>query len=254
MLGISSSSKEQIANVVEEMFDSLALKFIGDIPRLKNKKLLVISSEPNLGLSHLFIQAMENKVPNHVEKDVLKSLLNSAFGYIEGLKSRTMSNVAERIDGLVKDAKLNNRKPNEQEVQDVLDEELQKARSQMLTIAEAESTKLRNVGTMMQISRVASDIGDSDPTVFFIVIRDNVTCKECIRLHLMPNQITPRLWKFSELKNSYGKRGDQFPSLFNRHPGCRCSLSYLSSGFSFNEQGKVTYKQENYDAYAKQRS
>lgn len=253
MKGISSSGKERIAAVVEEMFDTIALQFIGDIPKLRNKKALVISSKRNYGLPHLFVQAMQNRVPNEVESDVLKSLLESAYGYVESLKSRTKSNVTERIDGVIREASLNNRQASESDIRDILQEELSKARVHMKSIAEAEATKLRNLGTMMDISRVAANLGDDDPTVFFVVVKDGATCKECVRLHLREDQITPRLWKFSELKQGYHRRGENNPSAFGLHPHCRCTLTYLSAGFGFNEQGKVSYQSEDYNAFSKQR-
>lgn len=253
MIGLLSSSKDQIAAVVEDMFDTIALQFIGDIPKLKNKKMLTISSKRNFGLSHLFVQAMQNKTPNPIEQDVLKSLLESANGYIESLKSRTRSNVTERIDGIIKEARYQGRAVSEQEIQDVLAEELGKARSHMKAIAESEATKLRNLGTMMDISRVAANLGDNDPTVFFVVVKDGATCKECVKLHLIPDQITPRLWKFSELKQGYHKRGEENPSAFGLHPHCRCTLTYLSQGFGFDRSGKVSYKAEDYSAFKKQR-
>lgn len=254
MIGINSSNKEQIASIVENMFDNIALQFIGDIPKLKNKKTLIISSKRNYGLSHLFVQAMQNKSPNPIESDVLKSLLESAYGYIESLKNRTKSNVTERLDGIMREAKLQGRSVSRQELTDIISEELGKARSHMKAIAESESTKLRNLGTMMDISRVAANLGDSDPTVFFVVVKDGATCKECLKLHLMPDELTPRLWKFSELKQGYHKRGEANPSAFGLHPHCRCTLTYLSSGFGFDNQGKVSYNSENYNAYSKQRN
>ncbi len=253
MFGISSSGKEQIAKIIEDMFDSIALQFIGDIPKLKKAKSLVISSKRNLGLSNLFVQAMRNKAPNEIESDALKSLLESAFGYVESLKSKTKTNVTERIDGLAKEARMRNQKIDENEVNLVIAEEMAKAKSHMQAIAESEATKLRNLGTMMDISRVASSVGDNDPTVFFVVVKDGVTCKECMRLHLMPDQVTPRLWKFSELKQGYHKRGEDNPSAFGLHPHCRCTLTYLSQGFGFDKNGMLSYQGEDYSAYRSQR-
>ena len=252
MFGISSSGKDQIASIVERMFDSIALQFIGDIPKLKHAKSIIISSKRNFGLADLFVQAMYNKTPNEIEADMLKSLLNSAFGYIDSLKSKTQSNVTERIDGLVKEHKLRGDKPNEQDIQNILDEELQKAKSHMKTIAESESTKLRNLGTVADISRVAANLGDSDPTVYFVVIKDSKTCKECLRLHTVDGT-TPRLWLFSELKQSYHKRGEDKPSSFGLHPHCRCTLQYLAKSWGFDKQGKITYIGQNFDAYEDQR-
>ena len=80
MIGISSSGKENINKIVENMFDRIALSFLGNIPRLQNKKLMVFSTQSNIGLPHLFVQAMQNKPLNAIEHDVLKSLLVSADG------------------------------------------------------------------------------------------------------------------------------------------------------------------------------
>lgn len=252
MIGLSSKVKEALNGAVEDIFDRIALDFIGDIPKLRHAKRLVITSQRNLGLAHLFIQAMGNKRPNPIEQDVLKSLLESAFGYVESLKNKTKSNITERIDGLAREAKIKNEKMKEEDVQSVISEEFKKAKTHMQTISESESTKLRNLGTMMDISRVAADLGDSDPTVFFVVVKDSATCKECIRLHLTPSG-QPRLWKFSELKQGYHKRGEDNASAFGLHPHCRCTLTYLSRGFGFDEEGLVTFKHEGFDAYSRQK-
>jgi hypothetical protein len=253
MYGISSSGKESINRVVEDIFDKIALQLIGDIPKLKYKKLLLISSTPNFGLANLFVQAMSNKTPNAIEQDALKSLLESSFGYIESLKSKTRSNVTERVDGLVKEAKARDQKVSENQVQQVIDEELAKARAHLKAIVESESTKLRNVGSAMDISRVAASSGDDDPTVFFVVVKDSRTCEECKRLHLNPDG-TPKVWRFSELKQGYHKRGEDSPSAFGLHPHCRCTLTYLSKGFGFDKKGKVTFKSTSHDEFSSQRA
>jgi hypothetical protein len=253
MIGLSSKIKSALNLTIEDIFDNIALSFIGNIPKLREKKRLVISSQPNLGLAHLFIQAMGNRTPNPIEQDVLQSLLESSYGYIDALKNKTKSNITERIDGLSREAGLRGVGMRPEDVRAAISEELFKAKSHMQAIAESESTKIRNLGTMMDISRVASGIGDSDPTVFFVVIKDQTTCKECIRLHLMPDHSTPRLWKFSELKQGYHKRGEDMASAFGLHPHCRCTLTYLSKGFGFNENGYVTYVGENHDAYSRQK-
>ncbi len=253
MLGISSRAKEALDGVVESIFDRVALQFIGDIPKLRNKKTLVISGQKNFGLAHLFVQAMGNRPPNIIEQDFLKGLLNSSFEYIESLKNRTKANIVEKLDALAREASIKNEELSEDNIQSAIGEEFRKAKSHMQAIAESESTKLRNLGHMMDITRVASDLGDSDPTVFFVVFKDQSTCKECIRLHLMPDGSTPRLWKFSELKQGYHKRGEDAPSAFGLHPHCRCTLVYLSRGFGFDEFGKLSYRTEGFDAYSKQK-
>jgi len=253
MNGISSSGKENIGAIVENMFDNIALQFLGNLPRFKNKKTMAFSTSPNMGLSHLFVQAMENRVPNSIEQDALKGLLSSADGYIESVKNSTKSNLIERLDGLTKEASLLGQRVSESAVQAAITEEMHKARFKLLAIVESEATKLRNIGTLMSITRMAASVGDSDPTVFFIVVKDNSVCKECLRLHLMPDGTTPRLYKFSELKQGYHKRGENMPSAFGLHPHCRCTLSYLTRGFTFDKNGKLDYESDGFDLYSQQR-
>jgi hypothetical protein len=253
VIGVSGSTKQNIGKIVDDMFDNIALQLIGDIPRLRNKKLAIISMEHHFGLANLFVQAMQNKVPNALEQDLLRGLLASTDGYIESLKNKTRTNITERIDGRIREAKLKGQKVSEADILADISDEMKKAKTHMTAIVESEASKLRNLGTMTSISRMAASVGDDDPTVFFSVLRDNVTCKECIKLHLMPDGVTPRLWKFSELKQGYHKRGEENASAFGLHPNCRCTLVYLSRGFGFNEMGKTSYQEEGYDAYKSQR-
>ena len=183
---------------------------------------------------------------------MLKGLLTSADGYIQSLKFKTKSNLTERIEGLVREATLMGNKVDPALIESAIEGEMKKARSNLMAIVEAESTKFRNLGTLMDITRVASSLGDNDPTVFFVVIKDASTCKECVRLHLREDGVTPRLWKFSQLKQGYHKRGEDAPSAFGLHPHCRCSLTYLSRGFGFNSEGRLTYVAEHHDEHSKQ--
>lgn len=254
MNGISGSGKDRIHAIVEEMFDNLAFQLVGGLPKLQETKRLFISTERHFGLANLFVQAMANKTPNQIEKDVLRSLLESAHGHLEGLKNRTRAHVAERLDGLAREAKLRKEKLEVETIRAAIAEEMAKARSAMMTIVEAEATKLRNLGSMMDITRVASSISDEDPTVFFVVVKDDVTCKECIRLHLMADQMTPKLWKLSELKQGYHKRGENHPSAFGLHPHCRCTLTYLPKSYGFNAKGRLSFIDLGHDHFSTQRT
>lgn len=251
MIGIPSKTKEAINISIEDLFDKLALDLLGEVPRLRNKKLLIITAKKNFGLPHLFVQAMANKTPNYLEEDVLKGLLDSSHNYIEALKNNTKSHVTERIDGLFRKAKAKRQKIEAEEVQAILDEELAKSKAKLKTIVETESTKFRNLGSAMDISRMASTIGDSDPAVFFVVVRDAATCQDCIRLHIGDNG-APRVWKLSEVKQAYFKRGEDRPSIFGLHPNCRCTLTYLSKGFGFDKSGLLTFKGESHDEHSHQ--
>jgi hypothetical protein len=253
VFGLSASSKEQVSSLIEDMFGKLALQFIGAIPRYKGQKTIIISGRKDYGLPELFVQAMSNRSPNELEQDALRGFLDTANSYIDALKIRAKTNVIEQIDALARESKANDRKVDREDIQAILDTEMRKAKSSLKTIAESESTKLRNLGTLMNIGRLASNLGDDDPSVFFIVVKDDVTCEECKRLHLMPDGSTPRVWKLSELGQGYHKRGENMPSVFGLHPHCRCTLTYLSEGFGFDKRGKLKYHAQVYSEFKKQR-
>jgi hypothetical protein len=256
VLGISSSARESIVAAVERMFDKLAYAFLGDIPRLRDRKILTFSANPSntSTLAHIFLECLNGQIPNHIERDVLKSILNNAHGYVESLKNKTASNVAEGIDALVKEAKANGSQVDRDEIHSIFSAEMDKARKHMKTITEAETTKTRNVAFTTDISKVASSIDDNDPTVFFVVVRDGETCEECMKLHMMPDKVTPRLWKLRDVAAGYHKRGEDRPSMCGEHPHCRCSITYLPKSFGFNSSGHITYIKPDFDAYEEQKA
>jgi hypothetical protein len=251
MYGISSSGKEAIEIAISKMFDSLAYKFLGNIPKLRDKSPF-FSSSPKFSLAHIFIQAMNNKEPNYFERDVLRGILNSSYGYVEGLKNRTSSNIVESVDALVREAKTKGESISSVQVAEVISVGMEKAKSDMKLIAEAETTKTRNLGHAMDIASKAEQQGIEDPTVFFIVVRDGLLCSECKHLHMLEDGVTPRVFKMSEVSMGWHKRGDDRPSACGEHPFCRCSYSMLSPGWGFRA-GFVSFIGEGYDEYKKQR-
>ena len=251
MYGISSSGKDAIALAVEKMFDQLAYNLLGNIPKLKEKSPF-FSSSPNFSLAHIFIQALGQKEPNVFQREVLKGLLNSSHRFVESLKNKTSSNVVEAIDALVKESKIRSDLITTVQVAEVMAQEMEKARSQMKLIAEAETTKTRNFGHLSEIVSNTKNEGLDDPTVFFIIVRDGATCKECLRLHMMPDEVTPRVWKMSELSMGWHKRGEDRPSACGEHPFCRCSLTQLPPGWGF-KAGYLSFISLDWNEYKKQR-
>jgi hypothetical protein len=252
MYGISSSGKESIAIAIEKMFDVLAYKLLGSIPKLRKKSPFFGSNSP-FSLAHIFIQALNNREPNHFEKDVLHSILNSSYGYIESLKHKTSSNIVEAVDALVKESKNRDEYVSTNDVAGIMATEMDKARAHMKLIAEAETTKTRNIGHTMEIAKQAESQGVDDPTVFFIVVRDGSLCSECKRLHMLDDGVTPRVWKMSEMSMAWHKRGEDRPSCNGEHPFCRCSLSQLPYGWGFKD-GFVSFISLDWDEYKNQRN
>jgi intein/homing endonuclease len=220
MRGISSSSKNKIHELIDDLFDKMTLQLVGEVPSLRNKKSIIFTSKPDLTLAHIFLKTLGSERLLPQEREALKNLLSTAEEYVSSLRAKTKAQVTESIDSYVKEQYLKNEKPSTVEIKNIINENLEKAKNHFKTIAEAESTKARNMGKALQIGKVAASQGVSDPNVYFVVVKDGKTCSECVRLHLMPDLITPRVWKLSEIGFGYHKKGENNPKIAGLHPHC----------------------------------
>ena len=237
MKGLPSSTKDLISSTIEGLFDRMAFRLIGY--DFRNKKYAVFTSNgQNMGLSQLFMQAIGERYPNQIEQDAMKKLLGTAHDYLDGLKNRTMATVSNEIDSYVIDQQNKGQPVSDLEIQRKLIDGLIKAKSGLNTIAAAETTKIRNVGTAMQISRVAADMGVGDPNISFLTIRDGIRCRECLRVHVLPDKITPRVFKMSQVSSSYHVNGSEYPSLGGLHPHCVTGEMKLHT-----DKGLFTFKE-----------
>jgi hypothetical protein len=110
----------------------------------------------------------------------------------------------------------------------------------MQAIAESESTKMRNLGhDDGHFARQRLSIGDSDPTVFFVVVKDNTTCKECYAgSTLMPDgsHYAKALEVLSAQAGLPQARRGQWPRPLAYIHTAAAHLTYLSKGFGFQRK------------------
>jgi len=172
---LSSKGRESVEDLVEDFFDSMALALLGRVPSSK-KKTIIFSTKPNYNLPYLFVQAMNNQTPNPVERDQLKSAIRNANNYIDALKAKAKSQLVDRIDSTIKEYDAKGRSPTEKTIRTIIKDQMGESKKHFRTIADSESTKIRNTGSAMFISRVAASIGEKDPTVFFVVVKDQHMC------------------------------------------------------------------------------
>ena len=211
-----------------------------------------VSVKPELTLPAIFIAASieERNKPN---LELMASLERIAEGYLDAHKEATKAKVVQTIDAFLRDAEHKNIKTD---VVTVLGGQLEKVWAKLKTdmnrIVNTEATINRNVGTLDGIVKVNAASGIADPVVYFVVVKDNVTCEECIRLHLMPDKITPKCWYLSEVGSSYHKKGEESPKIGGLHPHCRCSLVTLLPGYGFTG-GSLMFIKHGHEEILKQR-
>jgi hypothetical protein len=232
---------DRIQDFVSAKFDKIALRFLGIIPRLSRNKTELRTTRSSL--ASLFLQALGTRAPNQTEEDALKMCLRIASDYMESLKQKTQAEILVNLNEEFR------KKPDAVNVSRIVREGFNKATTHLNVVLNAESNRCVNTANSLKIQKVGASQGVEDPTVFFVVQIDEKNHEATKRLHLMPDGATPRLWKLSQLSQKYFQKDDMVPSVLGTHPYCRCFLSYLPLGYSFAQNGKVTYKEKGWDEY-----
>ncbi len=252
MKGLSLKAFEAIERMIKNRFDSISMRFLGLIPEKSKTKQIVFSTSKDSIVS-LFLQALGTKEPNTIEEQTLKTMMRVSSGYLDALRDRSTAKIMNEVNSHAIAQSFKNQPVSVKQVDAIINKEMSKAGNNLKMIVNSESNKAANTGTALQISKIAEEKGEEDPTVFFIVVKDEVTGPEEWVLHLLPDRVTPRLWKLSEIGAGYHKVGDPNPKLPGLHPNCRCKLTYLAKGWGFNEAGKVKFIGLDHDEFIRQR-
>ena len=263
--------ESMLPDEVKEVFERLKLKLLG--PEYVSKAFIFqIKSDydPKLTIKGAFTEAFRtNALSDNIPKDEVEILERNALNYINTLENKALSDYNRIIvNGLLDIKRLASQ--SDKDFRDILlsdegQEILKKIKEELLRQSErinaaAESilnTELHtalNVGSYTGIIEASQKMGIEDPTVFKIGVLDDKRCKHCWRLWTLPDKITPRVYKLSELVSSPGDWRKPDPSIAPTHPNCRDVLTILVKGFSFDANGRVVYKGKDWDEYAHQRS
>lgn len=238
---------KQIGAAVDLVFDRVLRRFLERDVGDKQ-----IAFTPRVTLPQLYGAAAQEEGARP-DEHVLDTLMEIAEGYLEAQRSRTKSQVVNAVRSWLAEAHAGG---VDTDLDTVLGGELArvfgKAHDAVKTILETESTTARNTGGMEGIVRVNAASGIEDPIVYFVVVHDDDLCDECKRLHLLDDEITPRLWYMSELKHGYHVKGEGRPAANGEHPSCRCTLVTLMPGYGF-KNGSVEWIGFDHDEMARQR-
>ena len=252
MEGLSPKALKSLENTLKSKFDGISLRFLGLLPRKINEKHIIFQTSKD-NLISIFLQSLGTKNPNELEENTLKTMLSIANNYLNGLRDRTVARTIADVDSYVRNQKNKTNPVSIDDIQKIISKEMDKAGKNLKLIANSESNKAGNIGTALQIAKIADERKEKDPTVFFVVTIDDVTGPEEFVLHLLPDRHTPRVWKLSEIGSEYHKVGDPNPKFPGLHPNCRCKLTYLAPGWGFDVSGRIKYKGPKWDEYDHQR-
>lgn len=230
-----------VSNYLKEAFDVVTNQFLP-----KDGKSL------NFGFSLSDIYRSSTEAHGGIpDPQTESSLIEVAEAYLEASRKKTEAALRHALQTHEKHTKDNSQ--DDSPVEEAVESAMDKATIDINRIVEAESQRARSTGAWEGTVQVAAKMGIDDPTVGWYPVKDSLTCEECIKLHLMPDGVTPRVWKLSEVSKDYHKKGENRPSIQNLHPHCRCSIFTLLPNYGFNHNGQVVYKYVGYDEYSRQR-
>lgn len=241
-IGLVKGQIKIINEHVDNLFEKVMARYLGPgAVRDFGDKRIMVSYKPELTLQHLYGEAaQEERSSPHV--DVMESLANIAKGYLEATAASTKAQVAAVVDKALREADANG---VDTDLDTVLTGHLNeiwgKATTEVKKILNTEATHARNLGAYEGIAKVSASFGIDDPVVYFVSVNDDSRCKECTRLHCLPDGVTPRLWLMSEVGAGYHKRGQDNPKIGGLHPNERCSLATLAPGYTFDRSGGVKF-------------
>lgn len=238
---------------LDKLFDRAKLRVLG--PQSVPKQLAIATrASAALNLPGLFALAatQEGVKPN---SETLSRLLGIAEKYIEAQRDTIKAKTVMAVDSFLQEAAAKGIKTD---LQTVLGGRLadvwKEATTSMRRIIDTEATHVRNVGTLEGIIQVNLASGISDPVVYWVVSNDQHLCSECRRLHMMPDDVTPRLYYLSEVGHGYHKKGQSNPKVGGLHPHCRCTQVTLMPGYGFDDAGNPAYIAPGHQEIAEQRS
>lgn len=235
-------------NIIDTLFFGLKGRFLGpEYLKDKGNKSIIISSSynPELTLSSIYKRAAIDEAAKP-DPEVLAGLMSVAEGYLDSQKEKTKAKILNKITQAI----------NEEFPRAVIEKELasvwEDTSNELIRIAESEANTAKNIGILEGIVKVNAISGIDDPTVAFLGPNDTDTCEECKRVLLLPDKITPRVFKLSEVSHGYHKRGTDTPSMSGMHPRCRHSIATVMPGYGF-KGGSIAFIALDHDEYRAQR-
>ncbi len=250
---LSVGARRAISDAVDEVFDRVTARYIGPDAAQRGDKRIYIGHRPDLTLQSLY-QAAAQEERTKGDPASIVSLVDTAKGYLDLNRQTTKMRIVRTVEAFLRNAEATGVKTD---LKTVLGGQLAdvwtSTAAGVTKILDTEATRARNMGTLEGIVKVNAASGIEDPLIYFITVRDGERCEECTKVHLLPDEITPRLWKFSEIEHGYHVRGVDKPSWSGMHPHCRCTPATLMPRYGFDKAGMVTYVGGDHSEWDKQR-
>jgi hypothetical protein len=231
---LTKKAIKAILGIVDRMFNRIKGRILG--PKfVKGDKKDFAGHRPALSLPGIYKAAAieEGAKPN---EKMMHQLATIAESYLDAQREATKAKVVHAANAWV---------TQDEDAEDTLVDHLspiwEQVTQNVTKIVDTEGTAARNLGAMEGISQAAAANDVDDPMVYFIVVRDGEICDECKSIHLLEDEVTPRVYLMSEVQSSYHKPGEKSPCVGGLHPSCRCTMTGILPGYGFDAGGNLTH-------------
>ena len=140
----------------------------------------------------------------------------------------------------------------------ILNEKVKNWRHRWKMIVDTELSRASNFGAVDAILHNNKAKSPDDILVYKTGPHDGATCEYCYRFWFMPDRVTPKVYKLSELiangSNIGRKQREWKPTIDITHPHERHILVELRDGYGFSQNGNLQYIGKGHDEHKKQRS
>lgn len=124
-------------------------------------------------------------------------------------------------------------------------------------VVTTEMAQAQNLGALDAITENSKGKAHNEIYVYKIGVIDDKRCKVCEKLWTLPDGVTPKVYRLSELTangTNYGKKtADWKATVETTHPNCRDFLMELPISWGF-QNGALTYIKEGWNECKKQRN
>lgn len=235
--------------VTDTLYEKIKVKFLGNTQ--KNKP-LIVSYAPKGTLGDMFHSASraEGVQPNN---ERVSRLARVAGTYLDAAKERTKARLVHELSAALDEAHNDPELSPDEVLSNALDKVIKKATNEIKPIIESETNRAKHVSTMDAVQTIGEKHKIEDPTIVFIRIRDTFCCDDCKKIHSMPDEVTPRAWKLSQVGSGYAPKKPTHPYTAGLHPNCRCTPINVLPNMGFKD-GKLSFIALGYDLYEEQNS
>lgn len=216
---LPNSAKTLINDEIGKVFERLKIRLLN--PFYKPKESDNLKHDKFLSMPGLYFSAYQDASKDtRPTLDALKGLIKVTENYIntqeEKLKQKAFDMVEQALQNASKDKDFDYQQELNQSLLNVFDQ----AQNATKTIIETELQRTKTIGLQEGTLDLLERQGITDPTVAFLTRKDNLVCQYCKEFYMLPDGVTPRVYKLSELKGGYMNKKDPSPHLAPLHPNC----------------------------------